>query len=147
LEIRDGNDVNETRMAEDPAMPINYRIDHDRRIVFATGRGTMTDADVFGYQREVWSQPALAGYDELMDMTPVEAIAEPSAERVRDLATLSAAMDPPGIASKFAIVAPQDSAFGLGRMFETYRQSNPRSKKAVSVFRTMAAALTWLGVE
>src|SRR5580704_6886512 len=92
------------------AMPIEYRIDHDRRIVFATGRGTMTDADVFGYQRAVWSQAAVAGYHELMDMTHVEAIAEPSAERVRDLASLSAEMDPAGIASKFAIVAPQDVA-------------------------------------
>jgi hypothetical protein len=128
-------------------MPIEYRIDHDRRIVFATGRGTMTDADVFGYQQAVWSQAAVAGYHELMDMTHVESIAEPSAERVRDLASLAAEMDPAGIASKFAIVAPQDVAFGLGRMFETYRESNPRSNKEVAVFRSMPAALKWLGVE
>lgn len=128
-------------------MPIEYRIDHDRRTVFATGRGTMTDADVFGYQREVWGQAQVTGYHELMDMTQVEAIAVPSTERVRDLASLSAEMDPPGIASKFAIVAPQDVAFGLGRMFETYRQSNLRSNKEVAVFRSMPAALKWLGVE
>lgn len=128
-------------------MPIEYRIDHDRRIVFATGRGAMTDADVFGYQREIWSQPALAGYHELMDMSHVEAIAETSAEGVRTLATLAAEMDDPETHSKFAIVAPQDVAFGMGRMFAAYRESNPRSKKEVAVFRSMAAALKWLGME
>lgn len=34
-------------------MPIN-RIDHDARVVVAAGRGVLTDADVFDYQREVW---------------------------------------------------------------------------------------------
>jgi hypothetical protein len=35
-------------------MPIDYLIDHDRRFVQARGRGILTDADVFGYQHEVW---------------------------------------------------------------------------------------------
>jgi hypothetical protein len=107
----------------------------------------MTDADVFSYQREVWGQPGGVGYQELMDMTAVEAIVVPSTERVRALATLAAAMDVPGTASRFAIVAPQDESFGLARMFEVFRESNPRSKKEVAVFRTMAAALRWLGVD
>ena len=76
-------------------MSIEYRIDHERRTVFAKGRDTFTDADAFGYQRDVWSRPELAGYHELMDMTDVTAIDSPARTRVRDLATLSAAMDPP----------------------------------------------------
>jgi hypothetical protein len=127
-------------------MPIDCRIDHDHRIVFAAGRGTMTDADVFGYQREVWSQSAVSGYNELMDMADVEAIAEPSPAGVRALATLAAEMDHPETATKFAIVAPQDAAFDMGRMFAAYRDSNSRSKKEVRVFRSMTAALKWLRV-
>jgi hypothetical protein len=127
-------------------MPIEYRIDHSRRIVFAATRGRMTDAEVFNYQREVWGDPQVAGYHELMDMTHVADVAIPSGVRVRDLATMSAAMDPSSGTSKFAIVAPGDVAYGLARMYETYRASNARSRKEVSVFRTMAAALTWLGI-
>jgi hypothetical protein len=125
-------------------MPIEYRIDHERRAVFAAGRGTMTDTDVFGYQHDVWSRPEVVGYHEVMDMTDVEAIAAPSAGRVRDLAVFSAEMDAPAVASKFAIVAPGNVAFGFGRMFAAYRESNPRSKKEVGVFRSMDAALKWL---
>src|SRR5262249_8448911 len=115
-------------------MPISYRVDHARRVVFATGSGTLTAADVLGYHGEVWSRPDLRGYDEVMDMTGVEQIVVPSADRVRELAKLSANMDA-AMNSKFAIVAPATLAYGLGRMFQTYRAMETRSTKEVGVFR------------
>lgn len=128
-------------------MPIEYRIDHDRKLVLAKGRGTVTDQDVFGYQRDVWSRDDTAGYDELVDMSEVEHIALPSVDRVRQLASLSADMDAPSLASKLAIIAPQNVAFGLGRMYATYRQMEARSRKHVEVFRSRGEALAFLGVK
>lgn len=128
-------------------MPIVYTIVHERRLVVARGRGEFTDADVFGYQQEVWSRADVAGYHELVDMTEVVAIALPSTERMRELAALSAGMDPPHDSAKMAIVAPQDFAFGLGRMYEAYRGFEPASKKEVGVFRTLREALEFLGLE
>jgi hypothetical protein len=127
-------------------MPIDYLIDHEQRVVLARGRGVLTDEDVFGYQHEVWSRPEVAGYDELVDMSEVEQIALPSVGRVRTLARLSASMDPSSPASKLAIVAPEDLAFGLGRVYEAYREGNDQSTKRVGVFRTRADALTFLGL-
>lgn len=128
-------------------MPIEYTIDHQRRVVFARGRETLTDDDVFGYQRTVWSRPDVAGYGELMDMTAVARIALPSRERVKDLAQLSAGMDGEAGASRFAIVAPSDTAFGLGRMYQTLRELESKGTKKVGVFRTMAEGLAFLGIE
>jgi hypothetical protein len=127
-------------------MPIEYRIDHPRRLVRAQGRGVLSHQDVFEYQRAVWSRTELAGYDELMDMRAVERIALPSAHGVEELAALSASMDDRR-ASKFAIVAPQDLAFGLGRMYQTYRSLDESSTKEVGVFRTLGEALAFLGIE
>jgi hypothetical protein len=127
-------------------MPIDYQIDHSHRLVIARGRGVFSDADVFEYQRTVWSRPDVAGYDELVDLSAVEQIALPSSDRVRDLAWFSATMDTPR-ESKFAIVAPSDYAFGLGRMLEAYRRSEPHSTKKVGVFRTIAEALAFLEIE
>jgi len=127
-------------------MPIEYTIDPARRLVLARGHGTLTHQDVFGYQREVWSRPEVAGYDELMDMSAVEHIALPSTDQVRQLAQLSASMDSPSHASRFAIVAPRHLAFGLGRMYEAYRSLEERSTKEVSVFRSMEEALAFLGL-
>ena len=126
-------------------MPIDYLIDHDRRLVLAKGRGTLTHEDVFGYQREVWSRAEVNGYNELVDMSQVVQIALQSVERVRELAKLSAGMDAHSSASKFAIVAPTAEAFGLGRMYETYRGLDERSTKEVRVFRSLEEALEFLG--
>ena len=107
--------------------------------------GAMSDEETFGYQRRVWSDPEVAGYDELVDMTAVGAIQLPSSARARELAALSASMDIPGPETKMAIIAPTDEAFGLGRMFEMMRELQPGSRRKVGVFRTEAEAMAFLG--
>jgi len=127
-------------------MPITYQILADKRLVVCRGKGVVTDPEIFGYQREVWTRPELAGYDELADMREAESFAVPHPDRVRELAALAASMDPPK-PSRMAIVAPQDIAFGLGRMFEANREMDERSTKSVGVFRTLEEALAFLGLE
>ena len=118
-------------------MPITYLIDQAQRLVTARGYGLFAAGDVFGYQREVWSRPEVAGYDEIIDMTDVTAVDLPSAQRIRDLASVAAGMDVASRSSRFAIVAPTDLTYGLGRMFQVYREAESRSTKEVGVFRTL----------
>ena len=120
-------------------MPIQYEIDHERRLVRARASGVMTDDDVFGYQHEAWSRPEVAGYDEIVDMTAVERIALPSLARIKDLAALSSKMDAGRGLSRFAIVAPGDVAFMLGRLYKAIRGLAGGTKR-VGVFRTAAEA-------
>lgn len=127
-------------------MPIEFSIDHARRLVTATARGMLTGQDVFGYQRTVWSRADVQGYNELLDMRAVEGIDMPSVDNMRALAQLSASMDIPATSSKFAIVATSDEAFGLSRMYETYRHLEGKSTKQVAVFRTLTEAYAYLGV-
>jgi hypothetical protein len=128
-------------------MPFLYRIDTTIRVVVTAGHGMITDVDVFGYQREVWSRPDVGGYDELIDMTRVTSIEVSSSGRVRDLAALSADMDATVTGTRLAIVAPDDLAYGLGRMYQNYRELNPLTRREVGVFRTMEEALAFLQIE
>lgn len=125
-------------------MAIDFEIDHERRLVTARGRGTFTHEDVYAYQTQVWGSSAVEGYDELIDMTDVQEIQMPSMDSVPRLADLAARMDSPDKASKLAIVAKDDFAFALGRMYETYRGLDPRSTKEVRVFRSLPEALAYL---
>ena len=127
-------------------MPLEYDIDHARRLVTARGRGILTYQEMIEYQSAVWSRPDVDGYDELVDVTAVEDFAQPSTDKVRDLASLSAVMDGRR-AAKFAIVARGNLAYGLGRMYQTYRSLEGSGTKNVGVFRTMAEALTFLAAE
>jgi hypothetical protein len=130
-------------------MPIDYGIDRERRLVVAAPFGVMTDADTFGYHRDVWSLPEVAGFDELIDMSAVESIALPSAKRVEDLARLSAQMDweSGSHPQRMAIYAPSDISYGLGRMYQAYRAMRSDGSRRVGVFRTLEEALAFLGLE
>ena len=125
-------------------MPIEYLIDRERRLVSARGHGTLTEEDLWKYQEEVWSRAELAGFNELMDMSDVARIVSPSVERLKALAEKSAGMDTAS-SSRLAIIAPAPLAYGLGRMYETYRGMDARSTKQVGVFRARDRALEYLG--
>jgi hypothetical protein len=125
-------------------MPIEYRVDPDRRLVVAEGHGTVSFEEITQYQRDLWARSDLAGYDELMDMTDVQAALQPTPARMKELAELAATMDSAHGRSRFAIVAPQHEFFGLGRMYEAYRGMASRSTRQVAVFRDRAQAMLWL---
>jgi hypothetical protein len=125
-------------------MPIDYRVDHALRRVVARGLGLLTDADFVSYQRELWSQPGVTGYDEIVDMRDVTDIEDVSSERIFELANLSASMDDRNSRSRFAIVAPSDLHFGLARMYGSYRNLHATGTKQVNVFRSMEEAECWL---
>jgi hypothetical protein len=126
-------------------MSIEFHCDHGKRLVLAKAYGILTEEEIFGYQREVWSREEIIGYDEVIDMSEVEKILSPRGNRIKDLAALAASMDSRSTRTKFAIVATDDFAFGLGRMYEAHRTLNGRSTREVAVFRTMGDALVWIG--
>jgi hypothetical protein len=130
-------------------MPIDFYIDPVLRLVVARGKGLFTEPDVLAYQQEVWSQPDLAGYSELIDMTEAEEIVAPSpaGAAMQRVAAEAAARDDPASAAKLAIVAPSLLAFGLAREYQSYREAQIQSRKQVGVFRTLAEALSFLGID
>ena len=125
-------------------MPIEYHIDHGRRLVLASARGKLTAEDFFIYKRNVWSLPEVRGFNELVDASKIEEISSITIEKISELAKLSANMDDTTIATKLAILTSDTFHYGLGRLYEVFRNMNPRSTKKVGVFRTMQEAIDWL---
>lgn len=128
-------------------VPITYQIDHERKLVHAVITGTLTRDDTFAYQKEVWSRADVRGYQQLIDASAIDHIdiPFPSSQSMRELAGLAATMDDPNVKSRFAIVAVSAFAYGLARMYATYRALDPRSTKEVAVFRSVDDAMVWLG--
>jgi hypothetical protein len=128
-------------------MPLTFRLDRKAHVIVAAAYGTLTDDQVFDYQREISSRNDTIGYDELVDVSHVKEIALPSTDRVRELAALAAGTDALRGSSRLAIVAPGDLAFALGRMFQTNRELDARSRREVGVFRTTKEALAFLRID
>jgi len=111
--------------------------------------GTLTRDDAFQYQQHVWALPEVRGYNQLIDASEMGHvdIPFPSADAMRELSALAASMDDPALKTRFAIVATSAFAYGLARMYATYRGLDPRSTRVVSVFRSVEDAMTWLDSE
>lgn len=124
-------------------MALRYQIDDVNRLVLTTGHGLLTDQEVFEYKQSVWSLPRVAGYDELIDLRDVQRLDVPTAERLRELARLSAAMDV-RIPSKVAIVANDPITAEVARTYQVLRKLDRRSTRRVSVFLTVEQAAGWL---
>lgn len=127
-------------------MPISFDRDRDQRRVIAAAQGVLTEGDIFNYQQEVWSQSENRGYNELIDRTAVSEIESATPSEMAKLADLSSRMDAPASPSKLAIVATGNLHFGLGRMYQAYRETARKGTKVVSVFHGRQEALEWLGV-
>jgi hypothetical protein len=125
-------------------MPIHYEIDNKHKLIRARAYGSLTDEDVFGYQRNIMLVPGIQEFDELLDMCDVSHVDVKSADRMDDLAAFAASGDPPGHQARFAIIAGDVLKYGLARMYQTYREMNPRSTKVVGVFHTIQEAMEWL---
>ena len=125
-------------------MPIEYHIDHGRRLVLASASGKLTAEDFFNYKRNVWALPDVRGFNELMDARKLEEILSLTFEKISELAKLSANMDDNTLSTKLAIVASGTFLYGMGRLYEAFRTVNPKSTKKVSVFRTMQEAIDWI---
>jgi len=125
-------------------MPIEYHVDHGRRLVLISASGKLTEEDIFNYRRKVWSLPDVRGFNELVDASKLEEISSLTIEKISELAKLSAKMDDNTISTKLAIVASDTFLYGMGRLYEAFRTVNPKSTKKVSVFRTMQEAIEWI---
>jgi hypothetical protein len=124
-------------------VPVEDRIDHERRLVIARAWGTLTYLEMIEYQRRVWSRSDVNGYDELIDVTDVETFERPSPGVVASIAKLAASMDAAGPPAKLAVLAPGDLGYGLARQYQVLRMAEG-STKTIAVFRTRDEAEAFL---
>lgn len=128
-------------------MPAVHSIDHDRKLISTTWEGepsTKDLADAFTkYLEEVRTEPECIHYHELVDFSNIGGI-KLNSSGLRLLADIAAKTDKTGVTTKLAIVVKPGLTFGLARMYEIYRNLNPRKSKVIKVFQDSALASEWL---
>ena len=118
-------------------------IDTERLRVVTTWGSIVTDAALMAYQKSVWSDPAVRGFDELIDFRGLEKV-EVTTEGLEAVAYAAADMDDPSEPSRFAIVIGDSLSFGLSRMYEAFREMHEKSSRQIMIFNDPKEALTWL---
>jgi hypothetical protein len=119
-------------------MPFFYKIDKPRRLVMSTAAGVLTKAEVLSLQDQLRKDPDFdPTFSQLSDLTHVSGMDITGAD-MRELAARTA-FSPK---SRRAVIASNDLAYGLARMFEQFRET--KGDQGIRVFRKLEDALDWV---
>ena len=124
-------------------MPFVVSVDHASTIVHSSWDGTVDVDELVSYIDEVWREPAVKGYNELIDFREVSGVEVPS-EAIAEIAAYSRAFDNPDQNARSAVVAPAGLIYGLSRMFSSMRALEPQDRREFQVFEQHAEAVAWL---
>ena len=128
-------------------MPAVHTIDHDRKLIMTTWEGEPSTGDLANafkeYQEKIKAESECIHYDELVDFSSIEGI-KLNSSGLRMLADIAAKSDKTGVVTKLAIVVKPGLTFGLARMYEIYRNLNPRKSKEIKIFQETSSASKWL---
>jgi hypothetical protein len=121
-------------------VPVGYSIDRSRAFVHIRGEGVVTDAELLDFRDRMRSDTDFVpGLSQLFDFSAATGVVR-SYQVVRGLAVEGP--KPAGDVRR-ALVAANDEAFGLGRVFEISR--SPMVGE-VGVFKCVGEATRWLGL-
>lgn len=120
-------------------MSTSYHIDMDLGVVYSTASGIVTDQELIEHQSALIKDPEFRpNMRQLLDTRAVSEI-QVTPEGVRTIAS----HNPWRKGARRALVALNETAYGLGRMFELGRA---HAEDEFRVFRTMDEARAWLGL-
>ena len=124
-------------------MPMTYTIDRAQNLVRATASGVLSDEDVMAHRQALTADPEFSlQMCELSDIRKVTEF-QVTPAGVRIMVASDVKMVATGGMHKLAIVADENVAYGMSRMYQTLGEPNIRT---VGVFRTYEEAAAWLGI-
>ena len=125
-------------------MPMMYTIDEEKSLVRVLGTGRVTDEEMLECVASFRSDGRLEpDMNTLADMRDIEVCF--TSDGVAGMLDIMEGTAGRRSAARAAIVVSSDLAFGMARMLEI--QATDRLDPSFQVFRDMAAACQWLGVE
>ncbi len=126
-------------------MPMTYTVDSEHQLVKARIFGVLVADDIKKFVAERSTREEIQGFDMFVDLSDVESIDYQSPAQLIDIVRVATKGDNKHRRSKMAIVVGSDSDFGLSRMYQSYRDSQPGANRELRIFRTMEEAMAWLG--
>jgi len=121
-------------------MPITYRIDPERRVVYLEVDGLLSVEEVQSYRRRLTTDPGYSPfYDRMIDARNVSSrIAPADIRRLADIIRLDDQGNKP---SRRAVVLQDAAKLGLMQVFQAYTRGNPAEYR---VFQSVEDAERWL---
>jgi len=129
-------------------MPMDIWVEPDQPLRRAVAHETLTDRDLLEAWGDVLADPEYdPELDNLVDMSGVRSfeVTAAGAQRLADVMAMCAKAPAPGVRPRVALVASDDYAFGVLRIYEMYRE-HQGAQARFFVARSLEEARCWLAL-
>ncbi|MFV2058088.1 MAG: STAS/SEC14 domain-containing protein [Thiohalomonadales bacterium] len=130
-------------------MPATHSIDNKAKLIVTTWRGEAIDTEFIdalkNYQKNIQGNPTYQDYNEIFDFRKVAGI-KISAEGIKNISRIASSTDQEDSDRRLAIIVGSNLAFGLARMYVTYRSFQKQSNKEIRIFKIEKNAYEWVKV-
>lgn len=128
-------------------MPANHNIDSKNHLLITTWEGEACDIEfivaIKKYQKEIQNQPDYINYNEVVDFSNITGI-KLSTEGIRSIGLIAPISDHNEVNRKLAFIVSSNLAFGLARMYVTYRGFSKKAHKEIRIFKNEKDAFEWV---
>ncbi len=122
-------------------MSIVFHFQPEVNLVICVHKGDRSDDEFLAASKSMYENDL---FNRLVDMRQAKGSASRSSNALRQLSEfVEMQFAETNAHPKIAIIAPEDSSFGISRMYEVFTDSAPWD---LVVFRSVDPALSWLGL-
>lgn len=128
-------------------MPANHHIDNQSQLIITTWEGDACDIEfiqaIKNYQNTIQNHPDYIHYNEVVNFSNLSGI-KLTTEGIQKIGEIASNTDTEDAHRKLAIIVSSNLAYGLARMYETYRSFSKKACKEIRIFKNEQDALNWV---
>jgi hypothetical protein len=128
-------------------MPANHHIDNEAQLIVTTWEGEARDIEfmvaIKKYQRDIQNHPDYISYNEVLNLSKITGI-KVTTKGLKTIGQIGTSTDRNDVNRKLAIIVSSKLAYGLSRMYITYRSFSKNSRKEIQVFNNEKDAFEWV---
>ena len=127
-------------------MPAKHHIDNETNLIITTWEGDATESEFIEtlkkYQKDIQCDPDYIHYNEIFDLSKATNI-KITVSGLINVGRTASQTDHLFSNKKLALIVSSNMAFGIARMYETYRNMGINTSKKIRVFKNESKALKW----
>jgi hypothetical protein len=123
-------------------MPLDVKVDGERELIWASGRGVVVNDDLLDYVRIYLIEQGLRSYDEIFDLSKADLL-DLTYEGLAAVAAAAAPTDPQETPTKIAILVSESVSVGISRMYQTLREDRG-GRRNLRIFWELSELLEWM---
>jgi len=129
-------------------MPAKHSVDDISQLIITTWEGDAHDVEfieaIKNYQKDIQNHPKYINYNEVVDLRKIGSI-KLTTGGIKTIGNIASNTDRHDENRKLALIVNSSIAYGLSRMYVTYREFAKSARKEIRIFKNDKEAYEWIG--